>query len=181
MSGTWDERQERDILARLEAGDTQGVELLDRGYRERLSTFCYRYVGSWDLAEDVVQELFAKLLECSEPPQRLRPWLLRVARNLSLNALRSRGRRPEHPIDTQAGLVASLTGHMTGLIREERQRRLQQVLRELSQEHAEVLRLRYTEQLSRADIAAVLEIPESTVKSRLFDAVRAVRAQISLT
>ena len=175
MSTGSDARHDRVIVAGLRLGDPAGARLLDRAYRARLLTFCFRYLGRWEDAEDVVQEVMGAALIADDLPESLRPWLFTVARNRSLNMLRARGRRPERALESQAGLVASLTGLLTGLVKEERRQRLQSVLRELSAEQAEILRLRYTERLGRAEIAEILGIPTGRVKSRLFEAVEALR------
>ena len=168
------------ILARLRSGNTEGVELLDCAYRERLLRFGFRYLGSWDDAEDVVQEVMGRVATTTNHPEKLRPWLFKITRNACFTLLRRRGCRPECALETQAGLVASMTGHLTGLVKEERRARLVTVLGELSIDQAEVLRLRYTERLSRPEIAEVLDIPPETVKSRLFEAVKVLRRHASL-
>jgi len=84
-------------------------------HRSAIFGLCYRMTGSAADAEDLVQETFRKALE-HPPPDRersLRPWLLRVATNLSIDALRRRKR--EHyfgpwlpaPVDTDR-LIASI-------------------------------------------------------------------------
>jgi RNA polymerase sigma-70 factor (ECF subfamily) len=69
-------------------------EELFRAERRRLWGLAYRLTGSGADADDVVQECFARLLERPPPPdQPARPWLVRVAVNLSVDALRRRRRR----------------------------------------------------------------------------------------
>ena len=50
----------------------------------------------------------------------------------------------------------------------------------LSEAQREAIRLRYVEDLSRAEIAEVLDLPESVVKSRLFESLKKLREQASL-
>ncbi len=113
-------------------------------------------------------------------PDTFRAYVYKIARNHCLNILRSRGRRPENgqiPEETQ--LSGSLTGQLTRLANDEARRRVVAVVRKLPDEKREILRLRYTEDLSRAEIALVLEIPENLVKSRLFEAMKKLRTELS--
>jgi RNA polymerase sigma-70 factor (ECF subfamily) len=77
------------LIQRAEAGDLFGAN------RRRVFGIAYRITGSTEDAEDVVQEVFARLLE--RPPEKDGPalsvWLLRVATNLGIDALRRRRRR----------------------------------------------------------------------------------------
>ena len=73
-----------------------------------------------------------------------------------------------------------LTGHLTRLARVEQHSRLAELVGQLPETQREVLRLRYVEDLSRAEIAEVLEIPGSVVKSRLFEGLKRLRARASL-
>jgi RNA polymerase sigma-70 factor (ECF subfamily) len=75
--------------------DADAPEALFRSHQRRLWALGYRLTGSAEDADDVVQETFARLLE--RPPQgevsALAPWLVRVATNLGIDALRRRRRR----------------------------------------------------------------------------------------
>ena len=102
--------------------------------------------------------------------------MYRVARNHCLNLVRSRKRRRDrYPVQSQLDLADSLTGHLTRLERAEVHEQVLKALSGLSESHQEILRLRYTEGLSRQEIAEVVEVPLSTVKSRLFEGLKQLR------
>jgi RNA polymerase sigma-70 factor (ECF subfamily) len=127
-------------------------------------------------AEDVVQEVLHRALNVEALPTSFQAWLYTVTRNACLNRLRALGRRPDRDhLPSRGDLAASLTGHVTLLSRAERYAALAAALRHLSLDQEEAIRLRYTEGLSRADIAHVLGVPESTVKSRLFEGLQTLR------
>ena len=88
-------------------------------------------------------------------------------------------RREAQELPAASFLEAALTGQLTGLVRDEQRQRLRELLAGLSEEHREVLRLRYVEELSRAEIAGILELPESVVKSRLFEGLKKLRLHTS--
>ncbi len=117
-----------------------------------------------------------KVLAADGVPERFRPWLYRIARNHCLNKLRSAGRRRDAaPLPTELDVAASLTGALSRLENAERAADLARLLDRLSDDERELLRLRYAEDLSRKDIAAVLEVSEQLVKTRLYEAVRKLR------
>ena len=76
---------------------------------------------------------------------------------------------------TNAPYKAELTGQLTRLVKMERHEKLRRLLDELPPAQHEVLRLRYTEGLSRSEIAQVLDITESVVKSRLYEGLEKLR------
>ena len=73
----------------------------------------------------------------------------------------------------------ALTGHLTRLVRNEQRSRLSDLVRQLPDSQREVLRLRYVEGLGRAEVAEVLDLSESVVKSRLFEGLKRLREQAS--
>ncbi len=88
------------LLRRAKAGDEVAFRELADGFRRELQVHCYRIVGSVQDAEDLVQETMLAAwrgLDGFEGRASLRAWLYRIATNLSLNALRGRGRRPQAP------------------------------------------------------------------------------------
>jgi RNA polymerase sigma-70 factor (TIGR02960 family) len=85
-------------LARARAGDEDAFRELTDRYRRELQVHIYRIVGSPQDAEDLVQETLLAAwrgLEQFHARASIRTWLYRIATNRSLDALRSRGRRPE--------------------------------------------------------------------------------------
>ncbi len=171
----------RSLIARLRAGDANAGELLDQCYRAAMLRFCARYLGDRQAAEDVVQEVFRKVLQTTEVPSNFRAWLYQIARNHCLSVRRTRVRRPEQRLESSDDSPpAELTGPLSRLARREDQSRLLHLVAALPEAHREVLRLRYTEGLSRAETAFVLSIPEPLVKSRLYEALQKLREHRSL-
>jgi RNA polymerase sigma-70 factor (ECF subfamily) len=134
-----------------------------------------------DEAEDAFQEICCRVLSTKTVPDAFRPWLYKTARNqcLTLLARRKRHRKEKQTLPPASQVHEVLTGHLTRLVQDERRARLNELVGTLSEEQQEVLRLRYVEDLSRAEIAEVLDIPEPLVKSRLFEGIRHLRVQAS--
>ena len=136
------------------------------GYREDLLRFCRRYLGHAADAEDVVQEVGARLAD-QDHVDDARPWMFRVARNLCLNRLRDRQRPGDVALRTDVPLAASQTGPFTALARDERDAALHAALASMPADLTEVLTLRYFDGFGRREIGQVLGRPERQVKSLL--------------
>ena len=95
-AGAVAEVDESALLLALRAGDEQAFQLLTDRYRRELLVHCYRMLGSFHDAEDVLQETLLRAwrgLESFEGRSALRPWLYRIATNVCLDAIASRRRR----------------------------------------------------------------------------------------
>ena len=109
-----------DLIGMAKAGNADAFQELVEPYRRELLMHCYRMLGSFQDAEDVLQEsLFAawQALEGFDGRASIRTWLYRIATNRSLNARRSASRRPatewelpqiDPPEPTRLGEVAWL-------------------------------------------------------------------------
>ena len=164
------------LVALLRRGDPSAGTKLDNEYRGPLVRFCWGYLGKLDEAEDAVQEIYLKVLSADSVPDQFRLWIYKIARHHCLNVLRWRAARHDHatlPASSQIG--AAMTGHLSRLARQEKHERLETLIQSLSVEQSEVLRLRYVENLSRAEIASILDLSEQLVKSRLFEGLKTLR------
>jgi RNA polymerase sigma-70 factor (ECF subfamily) len=90
--------ESRNRLARAQRGDEDAFAQLTQPYRRELQLHCYRILGSFDDAEDLLQETLLAAwrgLEQFEGRSSLRAWLYTIATNRCLNALRDDRRRPQ--------------------------------------------------------------------------------------
>jgi RNA polymerase sigma-70 factor (TIGR02960 family) len=89
--------QDVDLLSRARAGDAEAFRALTEPHRRELQVHCYRMLGSFQDAEDVLQEALLHAwqgLARFEGRASIRTWLYRIATNGCLNARRSAQRRP---------------------------------------------------------------------------------------
>jgi RNA polymerase sigma factor (sigma-70 family) len=86
-----------DMIIRVRAGDGEAFRQLTEPYRRELLVHCYRMLGSFQDAEDVLQDTLLAAwqgLGGFQGRASIRTWLYRIATNRCLNALRSASRRP---------------------------------------------------------------------------------------
>ncbi|MHC4698116.1 MAG: RNA polymerase sigma factor [Planctomycetota bacterium] len=169
------------LVVRLRSGDTTAGGLLDELYRRAVIRFCRAYLGTNEEAEDAAQEVFYRVLRASDVPDNFRAWLYRIARNYCTSVLRARARRrDQHDMPSASYVAEEATGNLSRVVRQELQSRIVHLISALPQTQREAIFLRYGEELSRAEIAYVLDIPESRVKSRLFQGLKKLRGHTSL-
>lgn len=176
------------------SGDQQAFEMLMNRYSTSLFSFIYHYLGDYDKACDILQQVFLQLylslatLHTSDP---LKPWLFQVARNRCLDDIRQRNRRHnvyfselESPNEEgETPLLFSIPD--LGLQPEELaenhdlQRRLCLAISALPPKFRSVVFLRYTAQLSFSEIGQVLNMPTATAKTYFQRAKPLLRAHLS--
>lgn len=149
---------------------------LYRRHRAYVLRVALRFSPDREVAADALQDVFAYLLRQFPPPgpglrltARLTTYLYPIAKNSTLSLLRQARRSPAGPLDPDelpdpAGPADAADD-------------LDRLLASLPAERREILTLRFVDELSLEDIAAVLAIPLGTVKSRLHHAIRILREQ----
>lgn len=164
------------IVLKLRKGDADAGQLLDRLHRAAMLRFCMGYLHNPLDAEDAVQEVFCAAIKAKLVPDHFRPWLYKIARNHCLQILRARQRRPEAGGLPSGSIAADhITAYLSRLIKVESVNQIENLLTMLTPQQNELLRLRYSENLSRREIAEIMEEPEPVIKSRLFEAVDKLR------
>jgi RNA polymerase sigma-70 factor (ECF subfamily) len=132
--------------------------------------------GHAETAEDLLQETmlraWRKVDELPDNPESIRRWLFTVARNLAIDAARARQSRPVEVCGEDVTWVRSAEDTFDGLLD---RAALRQALLQLSPEHRTVLVALYYRDASVAEAAEGIGIPEGTVRSRSFYALRTVR------
>jgi RNA polymerase sigma-70 factor (ECF subfamily) len=164
-----DERSDQELVAAANAGEGGAFDALYHRYESWVVSLAMRFTGDADLAMDVCQETFLYLL--SKFPRfkltsRLTTFLYPAVKNLSI-AARKKGRRfagGAEALDGVAGATAAETSELTI------------VIGGLPEGQREVVLMRFVDGFSLEEIASALEIPLGTVKSRLHNALGALRA-----
>src|SRR2546421_10052504 len=154
------------LLVRCQVGDRGAFEELVAQCQPRLRAFLAKMLPKTqnvdDAAQDVWMDVFRDLGQLSDPGTFL-PWMYRIARNRAFRMLR-RKIHPTIQID-DADAMAQATDDVD--FSADDARAVHAALDKLIPEHHEVLLLRFIEEMSYDDIAAVVDVPIGTVRSRV--------------
>ena len=161
--------------------DQQAFTLLMERWHDRIHALCTRMVGSVHTAEDIAQEVFARIFEKRkdyDPEKRFSTWLWRIAVNRCYDELRRVHRRPEFSIDEQEdetgllpeALIETATPGEHVAERDEAQR-VREALAQLPEMYRAVIILRHYHGLKLREVAEVLGVPDGTVNSRMAEAL----------
>lgn len=166
---------ERKLVEAAQNGDQRAFGQLIRRHQKRLFRFIYGLLGSFDQAEDVVQEAFVKAYQALgtfRTEYEFYPWLSTIARNLAYNQLTRREKTESLDQIKEAGYdpAAESLGPLDELLDDESQRRFYAAVQALPTQYRAVFVLRHFEGMDYSAIASYLKIPPGTVDSRLYRA-----------
>jgi len=171
------------LVRRCVAGDAAAWEEIVQKYHRRIYNICYRFAGSGTDAEDLTQEVFIKMYRTlnSYDVERgaFMTWVTTMTRNLLVDHFRkTKNERITDSLDATASEhedAMPLSERIAdqgptpdyGVQSREIGEAVQQALQKLSPELREAVILRDLQDLDYREIAAVLRVPEGTVKSRI--------------
>jgi RNA polymerase sigma-70 factor (ECF subfamily) len=162
------------LMARVAQGDRQAITLLFERYQLKVYRFVLRLVADKATAEDIVSDVFIELWRHAasfEGRARLSTWILAIARNRAVSAMR---RRVDQPLED--GMADAIPDRactaQESLEAAERSAVLRRCLAQLSPAHREIIDLVYYHEKSVEDVSAIMGISAATVKTRMFYARR---------
>jgi RNA polymerase sigma-70 factor, ECF subfamily len=166
------------LIVRIAAGDKLAMRALFARHHVRLYRYALRFVRDRQLAEDLVSEVFLAVWRHAamfEARSAASTWLLAIARFKALSFLRRRG---EAPMDDETAAAIQDTADDPEVTVRKRQQGevLRACLARLSPDHREIIDLVYYQGIGIAAVAAIVGIPQNTVKTRMFHA----RKQLSV-
>lgn len=161
------------LVAQALAGSESAYEQIVRRYERAVLTLLVRMTGDAALAEDLAQDTFVKAfrnLGTFDPARRLSSWLLRIAHNTAIDAMR-RQRLQVVPIETanpdRRPLDPPAPPMPDPLERQAMAAAIESAMKQLRPDQRAAVALRYEEGLSFAEVGQVLGIPETTARSHV--------------
>lgn len=175
-------RGDRELVHAARAGDVLAFDGLFYRYRDGIYRLGISITKDPSAAEEIVIDTFARAhraIERLEPDDSLRPWLYRVAVNLSYNRRPRKGVTFSSLDEGTEDIAADAESPSDAAERAERRRVVLGCVDTLGSKHRIVVVLHYLNGLNLAEIAEIVECPVGTVKSRLHYALRKLRLQLS--
>ncbi len=169
-----------ELLASLIAdGNVDAFNELYSRYSQKIFSYFFRMMWkNRELAEDFTQELFVKILRHAyrfNNNQKFSTWLYSIAHNMCKNEYRKVSSRMKHKPTISEPTVAG-TEKQTDLQRFKIA--LGEKLRQLPDEKRHIFILRFEEQLSVPDISQIMNLPEGTIKSRIFYLLKDLKEEL---
>jgi RNA polymerase sigma-70 factor (ECF subfamily) len=167
-----DRATERELIRRAAAGDKRAAEDCIRAHQGQLFAYMLRLSGRADVAEDIVQEAFVRVLtnlDRFDDRYRFSTWLFTIARRLYVNAMQKL--KPVYESDIVGAWKGTGGAPETGVIHDEVNENargaLDAALQQLPGDQREVVILFHQHDWPITLIAQHMEMPEGTVKSHL--------------
>ena len=180
---------------RLLAGDSGAFTPFVESFQQRIFQYTWLMCGQREDAEEVAQDTLLKIFENFDQlqdPERVKPWVFRIAKNYCLMKRRRSVFAPERVLsldellpdsagETGRGLQVKDAGEAPEqlLLRGELNGQIEEALRQLPDTYRSVVLLRDVEELSTAETAEVLELNVDVVKQRLHRGRLALRKSLA--
>jgi RNA polymerase sigma-70 factor, ECF subfamily len=179
--------REREIeLARqLIAGDPAAFDEFARHFQAKIFHYSWLMCGQREDAEEVAQDTLLKVFENFDQlrePERVRPWVFRIAKNACLMKRRKSIFAPAHELalDDCAPALDQHDLPDRQAWQAEMKEALDQAIRELPESYRPVILLRDVEELSTMETAEILDLSEDVVKTRLHRGRLLLRNKLNL-
>ena len=169
-----------EAVRRVLAGEVEMYAVLVRRYRDRYARYAARMLGSYDAAEDAVQDAFVRaydqLRQCREP-ERFAGWFFLILRNRCF-AERRRRQREARPLGAHDEAIAGVERAEGRAERADDRRALERALARLTPEQRDVFVLKHVEGLSYEQIATLVQASVPSLKMRMHRAYDRLRVEL---
>ncbi|MCB1210819.1 MAG: sigma-70 family RNA polymerase sigma factor [Verrucomicrobiales bacterium] len=183
--------KDSELVERAQNGDTKAFDELVRRYTPRLYALVYNMTSNREDTADLLQDIFAKAyrsLKRFMGKSSFYTWIYAIGVNMTLNFLKKRGRYYKVSLDdVDTGIendpeFIKVTTSNNGTLRDvninELQKRLNEAMMKLSEDHRTVVTLYDIQGLQHSEISKILNVSEGTVRSRLFYAHRQLQSYL---
>ena len=169
------------LMLAVRDGDLEKLGILFERHHYRLFNFLFRLTGNRHLSEDLVQEVFVRILKYRHTyrgENQFTTWLFQVARNARIDHARQNPREDAHNECSMPDLASPSPTPAENAEQQDQMRILLDALTKLTEQRREILLLRGFQGLKFEEIAQVLGCSVSTVKGRAFRAIRELKIAV---
>jgi RNA polymerase sigma-70 factor (ECF subfamily) len=174
MQRSPDDIQDELLVLRCQSGEPAALDALVTRWQPRLWPLAVRLTGDRDAARDLAQDAWLAIvrgLRRLDDPAGFRAWAYRIVTNKCVDWLRRRAVRRDAAAELRGVANAEIDDHRPPVLDgADEVARMRAALRQLPSDQRTILSLHYLDGLSVLEIAAVLDVPAGTVKSRLHKA-----------
>ena len=171
------------LMPLIQRKDERAFDELFLRYARKLQGFFWRRTGGNEAeAADLTQEVFLRVWEKPKrynPSTNVHTWVFSIAYNLLTDHYRHIGYQEQYTAYVQSSETEAKDENVSILLdKEQFDKALSEVLTALSEAEQLLFDLRFTQELSVAEIAVIIQIPEGTVKSRLHSLTQKLRLKL---
>lgn len=171
------------LMPLIQRKDERAFDELFLRYARKLQGFFWRRTGGNEAeAADLTQEVFLRVWEKAKrynPSTNVHTWVFSIAYNLLTDHYRHIGYQEQYTAYVQSSETEAKDENVSILLdKEQFDKALSEVLTALSEAEQLLFDLRFTQELSVAEIAVIIQIPEGTVKSRLHSLTQKLRLKL---
>lgn len=164
-------KEEIELIKQIQNGNEHASEILVRQYYKMVYSFLYRKINNKELAMDLTQETFIKMLKNIkkfDQKGNFKNWLLTIASNLSKDYFKSKTFKEETQTTTINEEITKSENNVLYIFeKDEKRNNIKEALESLSSNQKEAIILKYYHDMKIKDIAKVQDTNESTIKTRL--------------
>jgi RNA polymerase sigma-70 factor (ECF subfamily) len=178
-------RTDEELVEACQSGEASAFDVLVARWEDRIRGAAFRFLGSEEEARDVAQEAFLKAYRCLggfKREARFSSWLYQIATNLCRDRLRRRKTRAtvslEEIEENGPVMVEPRPGAHDRLLQMDLARAVRRAVEALPDEQREVVILKEYQELTFLEIAQTLDVPVSTVKTRLYRGLGQLRRRL---
>lgn len=180
----FDAKSDEELMLLLSKGGQSAFDELYKRYSKPLLNFFFRMLnGNKEKAEDMLHDLFLKIIEKPENFDRnkkFKTWFYTLANNMVKNEYRSRQIRSEHEKQTLLNSNELFVFNSENYDEDLFNKRLDSELDMMDIELKTLFNLRFREEMSIKQIAEIIDCPEGTIKSRLFYLSKQLSKKLSI-
>ena len=178
-------RSDEELVEACQSGEASAFDVLVARWEDRIRGAAYRFLGSDEEARDVAQDAFLRAYQAIgtfKKEARFSSWLYQIATNLCRDRLRRRKTRATVSLEAleESGpvMVETRPGAHERLLQRDLARAVRRAVEELPEEQREVVILKEYQELTFLEIAQALDVPVSTVKTRLYRGLGQLRLRL---
>lgn len=175
-------RDDQQLLLAIASGDTNAVDDFYHRHQARVYRYLLSKMNDSFAAADILNEVMFEVWRSAarfEGRAKVTTWLLGIAHHKVVDYWRKQGKREFIELDDDMVDETASVDQEQVLAAARDATLLRACLKKLSAQHSEILHLVFFEELDYGEIAGILQIPEGTVKSRVFHAKKLMKEQLA--